>query len=230
MGRKALEDGIHTMVATPHTLNGVYFNGASKIKSETSSLQKSLLELGIDLRLYPGAEVYLCPHVMEQIDAGDALTVDDAKRYILIELPTHIVPSGVKEEVFSLRLRGITPIISHPERNLAIQKDTGVLRELILMGAIGQVTAMSITGDFGEAAKVCSEKLLTNRLVHVISSDGHSDGRRAPILSRGVEAAAEILGNQEEAEMMVKNIPYAILSGDLLEIPEPAGAKIRHHE
>jgi len=93
------------------------------------------------------------------------------------------------------------------------------------MGALCQVTAMSITGDFGEMVMQCAERLLRHRLVHVIASNAHSSDSRPPVLSQAVEAAAEILGNYDDAERMVKEVPALILSEDMPEIPEPKRAK-----
>ena len=122
-------------------------------------------------------------------------------------------------------LNGITPIISHPERNLVIQHDIDILYEFVHMGALIQVTAMNITGDFGGMVMQCAERLLRHRLVHVIASNAHSSDSRPPVLSQAVEAAAEILGNYDDAERMVKEVPALILSEDMPEIPEPKRAK-----
>jgi protein-tyrosine phosphatase len=67
----------------------------------------------------------------------------------MLELPSQIVPPGVKNEIFSLKLNEIIPIITHPEHNPIVQKDIDILYEFVHMGALIQVTAMSITGDFG---------------------------------------------------------------------------------
>lgn len=225
MARKAVEDGIYAIVATPHTLNGIYINPVKEVTLRVAALQEALSKNHIKLQVYAGADVHLCPHMLDHIESGDAGTVNNAGKHIILEFPSQIVPPGVKDEIFSLKLNGITPIISHPERNSAIQHDIDILYELIRMGALSQVTAMSITGDFGEMALQCSERLLKHRLVHIIASDAHSSDSRPPILSQAVEAAAEIMGSYEEAEYMVTNVPTTILSGDIPEIPEPLPAK-----
>lgn len=119
----------------------------------------------------------------------------------------------------------ITPIIFHLKGNSAIQRYKNIQYELIRMGALCQVTAMSITGDFGGIAMQCAERLLRHRMVHVIASDAHSSESRPPVLSQAVEAAAEIMGSYDEAERMVTEVPAAILSGNMPEIPEPIPAK-----
>ena len=227
MARLAVEDGIRTIVATPHTLNGVYTNHIQQIISHVADLQEAFSKNQIDLRLYAGADVHLCPDMLERIESGDAGTIDNAKRYMLLEFPPQTIPAGIKDEVFNLKVHGITPIITHPERHPMIHHDVNILYELIRMGALGQMTAMSISGDFGGIVMGCSEMLLRNRLIHVIASDAHSPDSRPPLLSQAVEIAAEILGNYEEAERMVKDVPAAILAGDAVEVSEPSLAKSR---
>lgn len=225
MARRAVEDGVHTIVATPHTLNGIYTNHIQKVISEVATLQEGLSKNHIDLRLYAGADVHLCPDMLERIESGDAGTIDNAKRYILLEFPPQTIPSGIKDEVFNLKVRGITPIITHPERHPLLHHDMDILYELVRMGALCQMTAMSISGDFGGVVMGCAEILLRNRLIHVIASDAHSSDSRPPVLSQAVESAAEIMGSYEDAERMVTDVPAAILSGDVVEIPEPTLAK-----
>ncbi len=225
MGRRAVEDGVHTIVATPHTLNGIYTNHIQEVISDVATLQEAFLKNHIDLSLYAGADVHLCPDMLERIESGDAGTIDNAKRYILLEFPPQTIPSGIKDEVFNLKVHGITPIITHPERHPLLHHNMDILYELVRMGAMCQMTAMSISGDFGGVVMGCAEILLKNRLIHVIASDAHSSDRRPPILSYALEIAAEIMGSYEDAERMVTNVPAAILSGRLVEISKPRPAK-----
>lgn len=224
MARMAAEDGIHTVVATPHTLNGVYQNPARDIRAGVEALQRALSQEQIRVQIAPGADVHLCPRMMDRIKSGDAGTINDARKYILLEFPAQNFPPGVKDEIFALKLNGITPIITHPERNRLIQQDMEILYELVSMGALCQVTAMSVTGDFGEIIMRCAHAMLARRLVHIIASDAHSADSRPPLLSRALVAAAEILEDYDEAERMVTEVPAIILAGGVVDIPEPSGA------
>jgi len=225
MARAAVSDGIHSVVATPHTLNGIYLNRVEEVISKVATLQNVLLENHIELKVYAGANVHLCPRLLERIESGDACTIDNRRKYLLLEFPTQVIPEALRDEVFWLKLNGITPIITHSERNTVIQHNLDFLHDLVSMGALIQVTAMSITGNFGGVVMQCAESLLRYRLVHVIASDAHSADRRPPILSHAVYAAAEILGSYEEAYSMVNDLPASILSGEVLEILEPFHAK-----
>jgi protein-tyrosine phosphatase len=233
MCRIAYQDGIRTIVATPHTLNGVYQNGKSAILTRVEELNNALnnseLKLDsairnpqseIDLRILPGADVHLCEATIEQVDQGEAVTIGDGGKYIIIEFPYQAIPHQAEMVLFQLLGRGLIPIISHPERNLEIMRKPGRYYEMIRMGCLGQVTAMSLTGEFGQKVKQGAEKLLKGRLFHVIASDAHSYNGRPPILSGAVKAAAKIVG-KKEAEKMVTEYPLAILEGKRPDFPDP---------
>ena len=53
-------------------------------------------------------------------------------------------------------------------------------------------------------------------MAHIIASDAHSRDKRPPILSRSVEGAAALIG-RERAEMMVRDIPQAVVEGREIE-------------
>jgi len=240
MCRIAYQDGIRTIVATPHTLNGVYQNGKSTILSKMDELNDALnnseLKLDsairnlcpsgrraqseIDLRILPGSDVHLCETTLQQVDQGEAVTIGDGGKYIMIEFPSQAIPYQAERVLFQLLGRGLIPIISHPERNLDIGRRPGRYDEIIKMGCFGQVTAMSLTGEFGPKVRQWAEKLLKSWLVHFIASDAHSPNGRPPILSAAVKAAAKIVG-KKEAEKMVTEYPKAILEGRRPNIPDP---------
>ena len=221
MAKRAVEDGIQVITATPHTLNGLYLNPVDRILKSVAGLKDLLSKNKLPLQLGMGADVHLCPDLPARIESGEAMTINNAGKYLLLELPAQSIPPEAKDEIFRLKLKGITPIITHPERNLMIQKDTDILYEFVNLGALSQVTAMSITGDFGPGVKDCAKKILKRRLAHIIASDAHSAEDRPPLLSEALERAADIMENHDEAERMVTLTPAAILSGEGVDIHEP---------
>jgi protein-tyrosine phosphatase len=225
MAKLALEDGIQTIVATPHTLDGNYLNPLHSITQDVFSLQEALKANGVGLRLCVGADVHLSPGMADKIRKGEAGTLNNTGKYFLLELPPQTIPPGAKEEIFSLKVRGITPIITHPERHPAILRGVNLLYDFIAMGALSQITAMSLTGEFGEGVQRCAQELLTHRLVHVIATDAHDAENRPPILSRAVKKAAALTGSESFARALVTDIPAKILAGEPVEIPEPMRIK-----
>jgi len=176
------------------------------------------------LKILPGADVHLCERTLHQFDRGNVTTLGDGRKYLLVEFPFTGIPYGAEEVLHQLISRGIIPIISHPERNLEVGRNPKRYHEMIRMGCLGQVTAMSLTGGFGPGPRHLADQLLSMRLAHIIASDAHSTDGRPPVLSEGVCAAAEIVG-EEEALRMVTEYPEALLEGrrpDFLE-PKPGG-------
>jgi protein-tyrosine phosphatase len=229
MCRLAADDGTTTVVASPHMFNGMYDVARGDILKAVNCLREFLEIEEIDLEVLPGADVHAVPNLDTLVREGYAMTVGDRGKYMVTELPQDILPQGLLQLFFSIQLLGITPIISHPERNLEIQSNPMLLTEMVEAGTLVQLTAASITGEFGDAARKCAHALLEARLAHVVASDAHSCDRRLPGLSRAFAVAKELLP-VEDAEEIFLHRPKKILSGEYIDLPEPvrpASAKKR---
>lgn len=222
MCRIAVDDGIKNIVATPHTMNGIYINNRQTINKAVQDLNLILLDNHINLAIISGAEVHVNYNIMDLLNQGTAMTINDNKRYLMLEFPVLTIPPRIKDQIFELKLEGITPIFSHPERNVAIQDNINLIYDLIKQGGIIQITAMSLTGEFGPTPKKCAQKMLDLNLAHIIASDAHSANIRTPRLTEAIEIASEIVGDQY-AKNMVINFPEAIINGISLDekLPEP---------
>ena len=242
-------DGVRTIVATPHTLNGSYRNNRSIILAKVKELNEAIIKFGVDssefevespkseksrpfqseicdlksemkLRILAGADIHFSDEILHQLDQEQVMTVGDGKKFLILEFPFHAIPFRAEDVLFQLMARGITPIISHPERNLEIVRRPARYYEMVRMGCLGQVTAMSLTGGFGPKLRGFSEKLLKKRLIHLIASDAHNVDGRPPGLTHAVREAEKIVG-REEAQKMVAEYPRTILEGKRPDLPEP---------
>ncbi len=225
MAKTALADGITAVAATPHTQNGVYENAGNAIKESCDNLRKVFRREGIGLDLYPGAEVHLCRGMAEKIETGEILTINDNRRYLLLEFPAHMDFAVCKREIFELGLANIVPVIAHPERNAFFHFHFEAILELIELGCLVQITALSLTGGMGKGPAELSRKMVEMRIAHVIASDSHSPEMRSPKLSEAFAAAAKILGSEEEAEKLVTERPSSIVRGEGMEVPRPRTAR-----
>ncbi|NWG04654.1 MAG: tyrosine protein phosphatase [Syntrophaceae bacterium] len=229
MCRISHQDGVRTVVATPHILPGIYKNDRPTILSKLKELNDAITKNHSELRTYPsessltvlpGADVHFSSDLFQRCEKGEVMTVNDQGRYLMVEFIFQGIPHQAEEVLFQLIAKGIIPIISHPERNMEIGQRPKRYYEMVRMGCLGQVTAMSLIGDFGSEIKRVAERLLSRRLLHTIASDSHSVHRRPPILSNAVKAAAKIVG-KEEACKMVTEYPEAIIEGRRPDVPEP---------
>jgi protein-tyrosine phosphatase len=127
--------------------------------------------------------------------------------------PHNYLPSNFKEILFSLALQGLYPIITHPERNLAIMKRPSLLFDMLHSNVLVQITAGSLTGEFGRDEQACASYLLRKEAVHFIATDAHSADFRCPVLSEGLQFAAKIIG-KERAKKLVCDNPDAVLKDE----------------
>ncbi len=212
MCRLAEADGIRTIVATPHTLNGVYQNEKGRILKEIQDLCQMLDREGINIKILPGTDTHVHPEILKHIMNGYAMTLNDTGRYIMLEFPDYFVFQNISKLLTLLISNGMIPIISHPERNKQMMRKIGILKEMIAMGSLSQITAMSITGGFGRQVKKAAEKMIKENLVRVIASDSHSPNHRPPVLSPAIDRVGKWIG-AKEALSMVTTIPEAIING-----------------
>jgi protein-tyrosine phosphatase len=220
MCRIAVQDGIRTIVATPHMMNGMFPVHREDVIEGVGGMSRALGEASIPLQILPGADVHLDRSVPGCLERGELLTVADLGRHLLLELPQDIVPEGTGELLFQVQLQGVTPIITHPERNIAIQQNPAILNDLVRAGSLTQITAGSLTGIFGGRVRRCALRLLTSGTAHLVSTDAHNTGRRSPRLSEARRVVEEEVG-REEAERMFRERPERILQGVHVEVPEP---------
>lgn len=217
MVRIAAEDGIEQMVATPHMFNGLSHNPEpSEIVGRVEALQKAI---GGSLEILPGNEVHIAHDIVEKASEGK-LTKLNQQNYMLIEFPAMNVPVGADELFYKLQINGVIPILVHPERNSQIQNRPSIVASFVERGVRIQVTAMSVTGEFGGAAQKCVETLLRHNCVHFIATDTHRSNRRPPVLSRGRDAAAAIIGD-EAATKLVRDNPRCVVAGEPLVVEPP---------
>ena len=70
----------------------------------------------------------------------------NGSRYLLIELPDHGLPLTLGETFHELRVAGMMPILTHPERNATLQRSPERMIEWLENGMLVQITAGSVTG------------------------------------------------------------------------------------
>ncbi len=221
--RVAVSDGVQAIVATPHCKDGVWENRREDVLQRVERLRARLKDEGIPLVLYPGAEVHICPDLPARVEDGRAPTLADNGKTLLLELSLTQYPFELQNLLFQLRLAGIEVLFAHPERILYFQEDPSRYAELVRMGAWGQITTGSITGQFGRDVQAYSDRLLREGLVHVIASDAHNTRGRPPVLGEAVRAATAAVG-EARASCMVREAPRALLEGRRPELPPVDGS------
>ena len=210
MAAVAAEHGTRFMLCTPHRRDVAENSSVDYIRGLVAEFNDELKAKGIELELLLGMENHLDLELPEDLSTGKALSMNGG-RYCLVELPFVGRPNYIEDVLFRLQVQGVTPVLAHPERIEAVQRDPEMLAGFVERGMLSQVTAGSVEGHFGKKARDLTRTLLRRRLVHILASDTHfAVGRRSPMLLPGVEAAADIVG-EAEALAMVVDTPRAVL-------------------
>ncbi|MDQ0883005.1 tyrosine-protein phosphatase [Peribacillus sp. V2I11] len=210
MAKKAVEAGITHLFATPHHLNEKYVNVKIDIFDRVVRLNESLQQNYIPLTIHLGQEVRIHRDIFTSLEKGEILTLDDNGTYLLLELPSGRVPTYTQEVIYELLLKGITPIIVHPERNKELIENHKLLFELVQEGALTQLTSGSIIGLFGKNIKSFSKKIIEHNLAHFIATDAHNMNSRGFTLQEAYETITKTYGIErafyfkENAEKLIK--------------------------
>jgi protein-tyrosine phosphatase len=193
------------------------------VRRRAEHLSALCAKFGFGLTVLPGGDVHLQPELPEILSRGDVLTLGDSGRYLLLELPSHTAPMiGTLLDV--LRGQGVTPVLSHPERNSALCRNPRLLADFVAQGCLVQLTAGSLTGEFGRATRRAAEEFVRRGLVHVVATDAHSARpRRSPDLTRAADRLMALGGDGLLRRLLWTN-PAAIVEGMDLEGPGMANA------
>ncbi len=178
MARLAADDGISTIITTPHQLGGYGHNRGDDIRQRVAELQQQLDLAGVRLNVLPGADVRIESGMIDRLRSGDVLTLGDHRRHVLLELP-HELYLPLEPIIDELKRYGMVGILSHPERNQGILRCPEIVAPLVDHGCLMQITAGSICGTFGPACRQLSEWLLAEGLVHFVATDAHGAVRAA---------------------------------------------------
>jgi protein-tyrosine phosphatase len=220
--RAAADDGIRTIIATPHVGRGRWSDPpAHEVRKLVSQLNE---KLGGEPLVLPGSEYFFAHDMVETLALGSDIQPLAGTRYVLVEFDERLLPPFIDSVFYRAQMEGWIPVIAHPERNLAIQSNPELLYDLVTRGARAQVTAMSVTGQFGSRALKSAELLLDREMVHFMATDAHSI-RRPPVMAKAYERVARDWG-PARAEALCLTNPYALLRSERLPYdPEPGYAK-----
>ena len=218
MCKIAAEDGIATIVATPHFRPGTY--EGTDISEHIQRLQREIARQGIRICILPGYDISVTPELPAYLRRDTSLFINRNGKYFLCEMPHETIPAMWDRFLLSVKQFGMTPIITHPERNRGFLRHPDALFPFVLGGGLIQITAMSVTGEFGPEAQEYCGFLLHRNLVHIIATDAHSAEKRRPILSEAMRVAADIVG-KDAASRLVRDAPQAVIEGRQVDAPEP---------
>lgn len=212
-GLEALDDqGARVVVATPHLAVGRaesdpegWRERLTEIDSAWTRLRSSAQAAAPDLAVERGAELKLDAPPPDLSDPR--LRLADT-RYVAVEFGSLELPPFGADQLGAVREAGGRPVLAHPERYAGLGDRLETAAAWRSAGALLQVNAGSLVGQYGPEARQTAWALLERGWVDVVASDYH--GRGKPRLS-AARAALERVGDRGQAERLLATNPARLL-------------------
>ena len=219
MAETAVDNGITHIVCTPHANTRWAFDpemNRQKLEELTGRLNgKVTLGLGCDFHLsYDNIEDALKNRAKYTING---------KQYLLVEFDDLMIPATMNDAFYELMVAGLQPIITHPERNLTIQRHPERMKEWLRQGCLVQVTAASLTGRFGRTAQSLAMQFLEKDWVNFLATDAHNLESRPPKLRQAYDVVAKRFGVETARRLCLDNPKAAFFGEEMPEQPAPKG-------
>jgi protein-tyrosine phosphatase len=209
LARAMVAAGYDTVIATPHTFDGK--PTPALINERLQELQEELKRQKVLLTILPGSEPHIEPGIPALLEKGELQTLNNA-RYFFIELHfSQPLPTYTEHLLFELATKGYQPIIPHPERAEALQKDPELIHRLHRSGAIFQLTWGALNGWLGPEAEKTARYLIAANLAHLFATDAHNAASRLLTVKKSA-AILDQLTTPGTATQMLTTRPRQLLN------------------
>ena len=202
----AAEDGIRHIVATPHASDRYDYD-----RQRCELLLNRLRALGNSIEFSVGCDFHCSFDNIEDAVLRPYRYAIGSSSYLLVEFSDFSSLAVMEEALFRLASTGLVPILTHPERNMALVETPEKVLDLVGHGCLIQVTAGSFTGQWGRRSRAISEWLLRKEAIHVVATDAHDPVHRPPVLSKAFDRVTELADHDIAKRLFIEN-PQAIVS------------------
>jgi protein-tyrosine phosphatase len=220
MAEMAAAEGTTHIVATPHA-NERYVFDPELIAQRAAAVRS---RVGDRVKIFTGCDFHLSFENLQDIQKHPNRYTIDGKNYLLVEFAPYSIPPEIDQIFHELQLAGLTPIITHPERNRILGRHTDWLDKWVSRGCAVQVTAGSLLGRFGPNAREIATEWLESDRIHVLASDAHNATSRPPELAEAYRHVAAMRGEDTARALCIENPLAAVEGRPLPWTPEPKGA------
>jgi protein-tyrosine phosphatase len=214
MAQMAAADGITHIACTPHA-NGYYDYDRQAISAKITELQHLLEQRRIPITLGRGCDFHTSYDNIQLAHEDPTRFSINNGSYLLVEIPDQALPPTLNEVFYEMQLDGLIPVLTHPERNLTLQRDLPRVKEWLRSGVLVQVTAGSVMGKMGKTAQRIAHEMLSKRWVHFLATDAHNVTSRPPRMRDAMELVAEKYGSDYAHLLCVSNPLAAFMNKPL---------------
>lgn len=211
MASMAAESGTDIIVVTPHcNIPGEPGNYPTReLLEKFIALREAIDAAQIPLKILAGAEVFCTPDIAELIRQKKLLPLASS-RYLLVEFAFNEDSIEMNSRLEQIFAEGLIPVIAHPERYNAVQRDRTLPERWFAAGYIMQINKDSVFGNLGQRAKRTAEFMLSQGLAHVAASDAHGTYSRTTELEQ-LREHISLNYSEEYAHILLEENPRRII-------------------
>ncbi len=210
MARQLVALGFVAAAPSPH--NRPEYAPRDVAVAKLAELEASLSKERIALALHPNAEnFFLDEGLLASLGTPDARPVGAAGKYLLVEAPYQTPLPVLPDFIFRMKLKGITPLVAHPERCLEFEKK-GRAAEIVRSGALLQLDVGALIGRYGRSAQKLARQFLDDELYAIGATDLHSPVKASEWVGESLSALERVVGGAGLERLMATH-PAAILRG-----------------
>ncbi len=204
------EVGFDMLVTTPHIRTGMFDNRGPGLRDAFQAFVDAVQGCEGLPELALSAEHHCDSLLLELLQTGGLLPYPGGHA-LLVEFGYDSLPTAIEKIAFKLALKGLRPIIAHPERCAPLFRKTALIEQLLDQDVGLQLDVMALVGKYGRAPRGAAERMLEEGVYTIASSDAHRP-EDAPQVAKGIERLFELVGN-EEARLLLTDNPRRLLEG-----------------
>jgi protein-tyrosine phosphatase len=203
--------GFSRVVATPHIRTSMFDNRAAALRAAFDAFVSGPLRAAMGPLPETGlAAEHFCDDVFWELFERRETLPYPGGHCALLEFPQHVLPR-IEDRFFTMRRRGVTPVIAHPERYAPLYRHTEPIERWLEMGALPLLDLMSLVGKYGETPRRAAERMLAEGVYWAACSDCHRPGD-VPHVVDAIARLRALVGAEEADELLIVG-PQSILDG-----------------
>ena len=208
----AWEQGIQTIIATPHYYPGKTQISAEELRALIEEVQREAKRIAPELQILGGNEIYYTDSVVEELKEGKILTLADTS-YVLTEFYPGVSFNECDRAVRRLVQAGYRPVIAHGERYACLRRK-GLLEELTDAGALIQLNFESLGGSMFDPTLRWVKGHVKKGNIAFFGTDMHNIGNRSPkVLKKTLKVLRHMVGKEELEELLWES-PMRLIDGE----------------
>ncbi|MDX2012519.1 MAG: CpsB/CapC family capsule biosynthesis tyrosine phosphatase [Myxococcaceae bacterium] len=213
MAKALVSLGYGTVAPSPH--NRPEYASREVCLARLDEVRAALASNGIALALDVNAEnFFLDETLLSALPTPESRRVGAAGKYLLVEAPYTSPLPQLTDVIFRMKLKGVTPLIAHPERCLEFEKK-GRAAEVVQAGALLQLDLGALIGRYGKTAQKLGRQFLEQGHYAVAATDLHSPVGADAWVSQSLEALGKLAGAKALSQLTEAN-PGRVLAGQPL--------------